>query len=503
VQPENHKVADIESFSLSFDLASPAAPIAKAAWSMLDADDPERKKINGWVDGRQVDLAKIQRLPAAIGLVSRMIRIPEPGHYRVRATIQTEPEPGADFTIDNPANARGKARDRSRDRVGHHTFTTNVIDVIEVAPANPVARIVPGASAFARTTVAARVEFDLIEGLRLLVFTVKKPGEGDEPVLGTVDPFELGEVNFLGERDLSKRSLIGLFLAAESPTFAQFAVNEVGEYEVEISILAYPKQLRRTIEVGSALARFSATGLDDTDADGWFDIHDNCPLVANGVDQSPTGACAAPPCVGNQVDTNGDGYGNVCDGDLNGDGEVTGMPGQDCNGVDSDWCLLAASLGSTIDDAAYEPDADCNGDARIDASDEMCLVDQLGGPVGPSGLSCAGTFPCFKPIGDADNDGVTNGEDGCVLVPDLLQLDGDEDGFGDACDADYDNDGIVGFSDFSRFVAVFGSADATVDHDGDGFVGFLDFGFFVVSFGLPPGPSGRGVLPFEPTSAGP
>ncbi len=500
VVPENFNVADIESFSLSFDLASPVAPIARAQWAMLDADDPDRKKIIGWLDGQEVDLAKPQPLPAAIGLVSQTIRLPEPGRYRVHASIQTEPAPDTDE--DNKNNNTKNKKKKSTKR--HQVFTTDIINVIEVLPANPVTRIVPGPSAFARTTVAARVDFDLIEGLRLLVFTVKKAGQSDEPVLGSVKFLELGEVNAVGERDLSERSLIGLFLAAASPTFAKFSVNEVGEYDVEISILAYPQQLSRTIEVGSARARFTATPIPDTDADGWFDIQDNCPWVDNGVDQAPTSGCAAPPCVGNQIDTDGDGYGNACDGDLNGDGEITGMPGGDCTGVDSDWCLLEASLGTTIGGPGYEPDADCNGDARIDAIDQMCMVDQSGGPVGPSGLDCAGTYPCFKSVGDADNDGLANGEDGCVFVRDALQRDGDEDGFGNACDADYDNDGIVGFGDFSRFATAFRSTDEVFDHDGDGFVGFPDFGFLVAHFGRPPGPSGRDVLPFvDPISGAP
>ncbi|MGE4605647.1 MAG: FG-GAP-like repeat-containing protein, partial [Myxococcota bacterium] len=329
-RPENYEVADIESFSLTFDLAPPAAQVAEAQWSILDADDPERAEIIGWLDGQEVDLAKSQALPAAVGLVSRTIRLPELGHYRVRASIRTEPAPAPHTETGEPKN---------------HVFTSDIIDVIEVTPANPTTRIVPGASAFARTTVAAHVEFDLIEGLRLLVYTVVKPEQPDEPVLGTVDSLELGEVNVFGERDLSKQALIGLFLAAESPTHAKFAVNEAGEYEVRISILAYPQQLRRTIEVGSTRTRFTATEIIDTDADGWFDIQDNCPSVNNGIGQAPTAGCTAPPCVGNQIDTDGDGYGNACDGDLDGDGEVTGVSGEDCTGVDSDWCLVDASLG--------------------------------------------------------------------------------------------------------------------------------------------------------------
>src|SRR5262249_41704303 len=44
---------------------------------------------------------------------------------------------------------------------------------------------------------------------------------------------------------------------------------------------------------------------------------------------------------------------------------------------------------------------------------------------------------------DQDGDGVPDTADRCQLVSDPLQLDRDHDGFGDACDFDFDNDGVV------------------------------------------------------------
>jgi len=61
---------------------------------------------------------------------------------------------------------------------------------------------------------------------------------------------------------------------------------------------------------------------------------------------------------------------------------------------------------------------------------------------------------------DTDADGVPDEFDNCTLVPNgpLLgtgacddQRDGDEDGFGNPCDFDYDNDGIVGIRDVYAF----------------------------------------------------
>jgi hypothetical protein len=45
-------------------------------------------------------------------------------------------------------------------------------------------------------------------------------------------------------------------------------------------------------------------------------------------------------------------------------------------------------------------------------------------------------------------------------------------------DADHDDDGIVGFSDFGPFSNAFGTDDPEFDYDGDGLVGFSDFGHF-------------------------
>jgi hypothetical protein len=89
----------------------------------------------------------------------------------------------------------------------------------------------------------------------------------------------------------------------------------------------------------------------DTDIDTVADSVDNCVLVANP----------------DQRDTNGDGIGNRCDGDLNNDGRVTLL----------DFALLRRALGSSY------PDADLDGDGRVTRADLLILRDQLFGPPGP------------------------------------------------------------------------------------------------------------------------
>ena len=91
---------------------------------------------------------------------------------------------------------------------------------------------------------------------------------------------------------------------------------------------------------------------------------------------------------------------------------------------------------------------------------------------------------------DTDGDLVDDSIDNCTLVANADQRDTNGDGFGNSCDADLDNDGTVGFSDFDQFRSVFSTADADADFDNDGAVGFSDFTTFTTLFGQPPGPSG-------------
>ena len=75
----------------------------------------------------------------------------------------------------------------------------------------------------------------------------------------------------------------------------------------------------------------------DTDNDGVRDNLDNCIDVPNP----------------DQADTDGDGYGDVCDGDFNGDLTVNL----------SDYSVFRSKFGTE------DPDADFNGDGTVNLSD--------------------------------------------------------------------------------------------------------------------------------------
>ena len=104
------------------------------------------------------------------------------------------------------------------------------------------------------------------------------------------------------------------------------------------------------------------------------------------------------------------------------------------------------------------------------------------------------TAPQFADIGwglvDDDLDYVPDINDNCVLVSNGDQRDSDGDGYGNACDPDLDNNGVVNFLDASLFGGLFGPGTGDGDFNGDGNTNFLDYAIFPDYFGGPPGPSG-------------
>ena len=102
----------------------------------------------------------------------------------------------------------------------------------------------------------------------------------------------------------------------------------------------------------------------------------------------------------------------------------------------------------------------------------------------------AGPAPCGTT--DTDGDTVPDCADNCSSVPNTAQDDTDGDLCGNLCDADYDDDGVVNFIDFSAFSFAFGSNDLEKDHTEPvaGNINFIDFSFFSNAFGSAPGPSG-------------
>jgi hypothetical protein len=223
----------------------------------------------------------------------------------------------------------------------------------------------------------------------------------------------------------------------------------------------------------------SRVGCGDQDGDGVCDERD---------------VCSAEPDPG-QLDSDFDGYGNACDPDYNGDGMVGG----------SDVQALSARLLQSWADPGYEAVYDVEGDGTIGDAEMAMLLRHFGRAPGPSGLACSGAVPCSAcDAPDGDGDGVCDVLDACAAARDPRQIDSDLDGYGNACDADYTNDGVVGAPDLVLFQAAFDSRTGdpeyhpAIDADSDGVIGGEDLAIFASRFGAAPGPSGRdcaGAIP--------
>ena len=103
----------------------------------------------------------------------------------------------------------------------------------------------------------------------------------------------------------------------------------------------------------------------DTDGDGVSDPNDNCTLKANP----------------SQCDSDGDGFGNQCDGDLNNNGFTNTQ----------DYVELLARIGAASPAPTYNiADLNCNG--YVNTQDYVLFRELVGPPPGPSGL-VTGTSP--------------------------------------------------------------------------------------------------------------
>jgi hypothetical protein len=100
---------------------------------------------------------------------------------------------------------------------------------------------------------------------------------------------------------------------------------------------------------------------------------------------------------------------------------------------------------------------------------------------------------------DRDHDGVPDHADNCVDEPNgpiardpggNVQLDSDEDGYGNLCDPDLDGNGSVNFVDLSFMKQVFFGRGGAADLDGNGVVNFGDLARLKAAFFGAPGPSG-------------
>jgi hypothetical protein len=109
-------------------------------------------------------------------------------------------------------------------------------------------------------------------------------------------------------------------------------------------------------------------------------------------------------------------------------------------------------------------------------------------------------FQTPDPLLDSDNDGVSDDTDNCIYVSNPNQADDDQDFFGDACDADFDNNGVVNIIDLNFLIPMIleGQASLVADFDQNGVVDFGDLVFILAWINQPPGPTGLIVTENNP-----
>ena len=94
---------------------------------------------------------------------------------------------------------------------------------------------------------------------------------------------------------------------------------------------------------------------------------------------------------------------------------------------------------------------------------------------------------------DTDGDSIPDSADNCQLVANADQRDSDGDGYGNLCDADFNQDCIVNASDLGIMkINFFATGDLATDLDGDGVTNVTDLGLLKTLFFSTPGPSGSG-----------
>ena len=156
--------------------------------------------------------------------------------------------------------------------------------------------------------------------------------------------------------------------------------------------------------------------------------------------------------------------------------------------------LLATplALAQTMSSTNYKIQWDSDASGGVSLSPSYSLTDSAMQST-PPGLSLSASYSLtagFQSPPDDDQDQLRNFLDNCTLIANSDQRDTNGDGFGNACDADLNNDGVINVVDLGLLRSVFFTANADADLNGDGVVNVVDLGLLRAAFFSAPGPSG-------------
>jgi hypothetical protein len=163
------------------------------------------------------------------------------------------------------------------------------------------------------------------------------------------------------------------------------------------------------------------------------------------------------------------------------------------------WWVQESELTMSVEIEAMVPPFDPNAGNYEPANE---LFNRMGSLFSTSQSYDWGFYYETLSTADSDGDGVADVADNCIQIANADQRDTDDDGYGNICDPDFDNNETVDFADLAYLKSAFFGSDPLTDLDGDGKTDFADLAILKSMFFGSPGPSGLAPEPLKSAGTG-